>query len=97
MTTMFSVDPEDDGGEEYNYFDHYVYFVYFPDVDYVGYFLHAAKIPALPQRSLLFGVELEDPLHTCALKPYIYALFSITCQLFYKCHIIMLHCICGFG
>ena len=36
------------------------YFVYFPDFDYVCYFLHAPKTPALPRRSPLSGVEPED-------------------------------------
>ena len=29
-------------------YDYFVYFRYFPDVDYVGYFLHVPKTPALP-------------------------------------------------
>ena len=58
--------------------------VYFHNVDYFPY---VPKTPALPRRSLF-------PM--CASKPYplsLYALFSITCHLFYKCHRIMLHCI----
>ena len=52
----------------------------------------------LPPRPEDTGVEPEDPLsHVCTqtLNPlYLYALFSITYQLYLKCHRIMLHRIC---
>ena len=57
---------------------------YLLDVDY---FLHAPKTPALPEDLPSTRVHLNP-------TPYnLYALFSIICHLFYKCHFIMLHCI----
>ena len=71
---------------------------YLLDVDYLHYynvsFLHVSAISFFPASN-----PKTSP-HVCTLNPNpnTYALFSITCQLFYECHLIMSHCIllgCG--